>query len=460
MKKPDFHFWKLAWRNLCRHWKRNLSTGLAIGAGFAGIVLLGGYLLRMEFYLITQSVYLNHVGHVAIYKPNGLDRHLSDPAKFNLTLEDQSKIMTGISELREKPEFISKSLEGQGLVSNGCQVFPFLALAVDSKMESQIRNHPEVLARVPELAQLKMGRGFWETPELPDGILISKRLAARLKKPLVSGGAGEVPSAMDALITDCENPESEKIISSHSGLQLIGSTFEKGIAATDARVSGHFTTGLTLSEDTAMLMPLALAQKFFDTDSVTFISIYLQKGSRSLATDVSGELQNIFLKHGWDFDVYPFYDERVSPYYVGAMTFVYVMALFFLILVCGVAALSILNSLQISFMERRTEVGTLRAIGYRPAQIVGLFAREIALLTGISLIGGGIAAALIAFAINAAELRFYVPGLAGSLHFLLKPGFVFSLIVGAIFFSVCMGAVFVTGRRWSKIKVVDLLENK
>jgi putative ABC transport system permease protein len=458
-ENAEIYFWKVAWRNLRRHWKRNLSTGLAIGIGFAGIVLLGGYLLRMEAYLNTQTIYLNHVGHLAIYKKGGLDRFLSQPERYGLSADDQTKIVAAVKQLPQNVDFVSKSLLGQGLVSNGCQALPFLALAVESSMESKIRRHPQVVKNLPELAQVKRGHGFWENEKLSDGILLSHALAARLDKKVLAGEPEEAVQLNDSVVT-CSDFASRAQIAKHSGLQLVGASFSNGIAAADVRLTGLFSTGLTLSEDTALQMDLTAAQKFYDTDSITSLSVYLENGNRWRTRQATHHLIDYFQTQNLPFEVYPFYDERVSPYYVGAMNFVYVMTLFFLILVCGVAALAILNSLQISFVERRSEVGTLRAMGYRPKRVLGLFIREVTWLTCLSLCVGGAAAALVSTLINHLGLRFYVPGLAGSLPFVLRPGLFFSFAIAIIFLMVCLTAVLIAGNRWKKIPVVSLLETK
>lgn len=456
----DFYFWKLAERNLRRHFRRNLSTGLAIGLGFAGIVLLGGYLLRMERYLATQSIYLNHRGHISIYRPEGVDRHLADPIRYSLNSQDQKYIEETVGRLSEQPEFVAKFFEGQGLVSNGCLAFPFLGFAVEPEIEARIRNHPEVLNRIPELSKISKGRGFWEVPFEKDGILLSSRLTNRLRKPLLAGDPSEDLAAMNAIVSPCNEENTRRLISTHSGVQLVGSSFSKGLAAADARILGIFSTGLALSDDTALTMPLGLAQSFFETDSVTSMALYLRDTSRIKTERLANELRSFFSQRRLAYDVYPYFDERVSPYYVGAMTFVYIMTVFFLVLVCGVAALAILNALQISFMERRTEIGTLRALGFSSHQITGLFAREVFLLTTLALTLGGVFAFIASATVNHLNLRFFVPGLAGSLSFLLQPGILFSLLIAIVFFAFLGVAVLIAGNRWKKLKVIELLETK
>src|SRR5438105_4097120 len=88
--------WRIAWRNLLRHRKRNLTTALAIALGFAGVTVLGGYMIRMENYLSVQAIYLGHAGHLSIYSPKGLERALADPQHADLSASDQKTILAAI----------------------------------------------------------------------------------------------------------------------------------------------------------------------------------------------------------------------------------------------------------------------------------------------------------------------------------------------------------------------------
>lgn len=449
------NFWKIAWRNLFRHGRRSLTTLLAVSFGFTGVVLLGGYMLRMDRYLATQGIYLNHTGHLSVYKKKGLDRALIDPSKHSLSPADQLAVTTAAHGLSQKVAFIGKVIVGQGLVTNGCQSFPFLATGVEPETEQRVRQHPAVQTLIPELVQLVRGHGFWKPGAPDDTIIVTHALATLLNKPMLAGDPAENLAAMDVLTTDCSNQIQKAQLAGHSGVQLLGTTFEGGLAAADARIAGHYSTGLSLSDDSGLMMPLAAAQRFFATDNVTSMAIYLGPGG--LTPFAYRELRAALPAD--QFDVYPYFSEAVNPFYVGAMSFVYVMNLFFLILVCGVVVLSVVNALQITLIERRSEIGTLRAVGFRPRDVIALFLREIALLTAGGLITGGLAAHALSLAINHANLRFYIVGASSSLQFVLKPGWWFGLIVGAVFLLATLLVARLICRRSLRTPVASLLEN-
>lgn len=449
--------WSLAWRNLLRHARRNLTTGLAIALGFAGVVLLGGYMMRMENYLATQGIYLNHVGQLAVYKKHGLDRHLIEPEKFSLSPSQQDTITETAKTLSYPPEFFGRYLRGQAMVTNGCSSFPVLITALDAEAELKIRSHKKVLQWTPELLKLKRGHGFWEPDASNDSVVIAYRLANLLKKPIVAKDSGEDASLMSELITDCTETKAKDSIQKHSGIQFYGSSFYGGVAGVDARIAGHYSTGLALSDASQVLLPLALAQDFYQTDKVTWVSLFFEDNSTALLA--ASELRRKLNTAGDKFEVYTYRDDRVNPYYVGAMNFVYVMMAFFAVLVCGVVALSILNSLQISLLERKVELGTLRAIGFRKAMVTKIFVREVVLLCWISLSAGALFAVLISNLVNSLNLRFELVGTADDIQFVLKPELGFTLLIGIVFLGVAALTCKLECNRRLKAEVVTLLEN-
>ncbi len=411
MKKA---FFRISLQNIRRHWKKSLITGTCICLGFTGIILLGGYMVRMERYLTTQGIYLNHVGHLALYKEGGLDRHLVEPSTHSFSPQEVELIKTALSQ-RKEVEHIGGFIHGQGLITNGCQSFPFQTWASEPQTQKYLREHPLVVSRIPLLTKLKYGRGFWEGEE---GILITKRLAELLKKPLVAGENSENVSARDQIITDCLDPVSTSTLSSHSGIQLVGSSFDGGLAALDSVTLGHFTTGFALTEDSSILMPLTQAQEFFNTDQVTSLGVFLKTADQTsnLQTWLEHKLKALKLP----VEIYRYDDSRVNPFYVGAMRFVYIMNLFFFIIVCGVVILSLLNAIQIAILERKAEIGTLLAVGYRREHVRKLFELEALMIAVISMGIAVILSYILATVVNSLGIPFDIVGNAEKLYLTLE----------------------------------------
>lgn len=441
-------FWRIAWRNLVRNKRRHLLSGAALAFGFCGLILLGGYMLRMEQYLSVQSIYLNHTGHISIYKGGGLEKHLSAPSRYNISADEQRVLFGRLK--RDEIEFVGKTLKGAALVGNGCSSFPVLITAVSSELQDRVQNHLMVKTHIPEIGQVIHGEGFWTRAQAANPINISPRLARDLEKSMV---ASEAPANRATHIIDCRAPDHKQQIAADPDVQLVSNSFFGGVAALDAEIAGHITTGFSLKDETSLMMPLESAQTFFQTDMITSVSIYLKDGvsaSRFYKT-IEPDMKEL------GFDTYLYDDPLVSQFYVGAMNFVYVMVGFFIFLVCSVVILSIVNALNISLLERKTEIATLRAIGYQPFTITQIFIRENFLLGLFSFGIGGLLAFGIKSAINAANWRFTIPGLADNLQFMLKPGLLFTFAVVVALMIVVEAATLAGCMRYMKQKITVLL---
>jgi len=104
----------------------------------------------------------------------------------------------------------------------------------------------------------------------------------------------------------------------------------------------------------------------------------------------------------------------------------------------GVAAVGITNTMFVSVMERTREIGILKALGYRPKQIMSMFLSE-AILSGIiGGVGGTVLGYALAFVVGGAlplSGGFGRPGQAGG-GITLTPVFTPELIIFSLLFPV------------------------
>lgn len=448
-------FFRIAFKNIKRHWKKSLITGVCIGLGFAGVTLLGGYMIRMEKYLTTQGIYLNHVGHISVYKKGGLKRHLIEPQNHSFSPAEQEVIVNSLKD-RTEVERIARFFHGQGLITNGCQTFPFLAWASEPEVESYLRSHHLVRERIPLLTRIPRGHGFWEDGQHRNGIVVTGKLSGLLNKPLTQGDPSESAEAQDTLIENCKSEVSKKIIRSHSGVQILGNMLEGGLGMADTNIVGHYSTGFALSEDSSLIMPLSLAQSFYGTDNVTSLGIFFKDSSET------SSFMKWFNEESkkWPFRVefFDYQDYRVNPFYVGAMRFVYIMNLFFFIIVCGVVVLSLFNAIQIAILERKTEIGTLLSVGYRKSQIRNLFEAESILLAAFGLLAGLILTVLSAMMINSMEFKFDIVGNSEKLILLLEINWILCSMLIAFFFMLAYASTSYICRKSLNVPMMQLLD--
>lgn len=427
--------WKFAFKNIFRNQRRSLSTGIAIAAGYVGLVLLGAYLIRTQRGLEASTVYLNFKGHISIYKKDSIEHFAVRPQKYQIDSETLAKLENIISENSQDIEFTGKFLTGTGLISNGNKSVPFMATGFEPLVYERILNHPILHRWAHDWVVASGSADGTEFIKNPETISIT--------------------AAMGELLGIY--PPLEKIPEDKRSLQLAARNYQRDLNAVNASVGPFHTTGITLAEDTSLSVPLRLLQDLYSTDGVRYVAIFL-KESASVSKNLK-RFQAVLEKSGLELEVFPFNDDRVSSFYVGTMGFLRIMAGFFVFLICGAVILSVVNSMTMGLIERTKEVGTLRAIGYQDSFVCGLFVREALCLTVLSVICGFFIAQGIASVVNGLNLRFSPPGTAGDIQFLLAADT--DLCVGSAVFLILISgftAYFVVSRK-TKNKIVDLLSD-
>lgn len=377
--------WKQAGRNLLRNKRRSIVTGLAIMSGFCGLALFGGYVGRVERYCMVNTVYMNHMGHIQVHKKEGLDRYFSKPSRYLIEPETLQLLVDVLSEKKEV-EFFSPYLMANGLIQYQSDAFAFQGKAVTKEADRFTREHPMVKEWTAELRSNLDGAYLSETRE-ENPVMVTYKLANHLNNM--------------------------------KQVNLQGLTVDNGFNALDATITTRYTTGFELTEDTSIISTLPVFQELMATDGVTYMGIYLKNDLK--ARGVAAELNDIFGKNNLELEAVPFFDERIGLFYTGSMNFLYAITAFFFLLVSVVVILSVANAISMNIMERVKELGTMRAIGFTPKYLAKLVGIESLILALISTSVGFVVCQIIAALVNAANIRFSPPGIAGMMQFVLTP---------------------------------------
>jgi putative ABC transport system permease protein len=446
--------WTLALRNLGRNRRRSLATGVAVALGYAGLLLLGGFIQSVDRHLRTVAVYVQHSGHLAIYKKDGLELHRVRPSRYSLTAEDQAAIAQVLA-ADPNVELTVRSLLGTGLVGNGCKSVPFVARGIEPELERRVRAHPAVLATAPELAKPLRGADLASHPELDRPIALSVGLAKMLGKTRVLDElSGPAPDAA-ALIGHCDGPDAARLIAADADVQLAGSTDAGAFSAIDGYMVSVISTGMTETEDSTVLTSLQALQALYGTDRVTYVAVYLKDSGRIRAR--ATELEATLRARGLDVSVHPFDDANVNPFYRGSVGFLIVMAGFIALIVFAVVALSILSAMTLGIIERTREIGTLRSLGFTRGWLLGLFVREGVVLTALGMGVGLVLALGTAGLVALGNLRVTPPGMPGSMKLLLLPSPQLCAGIAVILGVLSLLATVVATRRRTRENIVKLM---
>jgi putative ABC transport system permease protein len=461
--------WCLALRNLRRHRRRNAVTGLAVAVGYAGLVVLLGYSEWAQQELRTGVVYLQHRGHLAVYAPGGLKRAEAKPGQYALPAAAQESI---VAALRADPRVVhvGRTLLGSGIAGNGCRSFQMRLVGVEPELERQLRDAPErVRIWGRGGAGPVAGRAVWDAPGIDAPVVLAPVLARSLEKerafapPPAAGASSAVaaslgpppPAAEGPAAVDCAAADAPVRLGADPFVQLGARTADGSFGAVDGRVVGVFRPASTEESKTAVLAPLALAQRLYDTDRVSYVAGYLRdhRDAPAVERDLVARLR----AEGVDVSVHRYDDAAANPYYAGTVAFTHAMVFFIVVLVTNVVAFSVLNAMTLAAIERARELGTLRSLGFTRGDLEALFLREAALLTALALAAGALLAAAARAAVAAAGIRFVPPGAGTDVLLQLLPTPAAYLGTAAFFLLVTVSTTWVAVRRKARERVALLL---
>lgn len=164
---------------------------------------------------------------------------------------------------------------------------------------------------------------------------------------------------------------------------LLGSG-QQGIALTALPISGIISTGNRSADNILGLMTLEIAHKFYSMGNGEFDRIRIDIAEFNTVDKIKKTLEislanTEFKILDW-IELNPSFVEinNLNEVLYFWMTFIFIMFIF----------VSVSQMLQISFIQRLTELGTLRAIGFKPKDIFILLCNETLLMALISLILG------------------------------------------------------------------------
>ncbi len=341
---------KLAYRNLGRHRRRSIFSGLALALGTALLLFLAAF-FEGEMRSAMETTIRLHTGHLQVQDTD------YNPDKLSVAWEY----------LLENPEQLTaeiQSLDGVAIATPRLIASGILSTRTDSVGVQVIGIDPDSPANDPYRQGLVNGQFL--TADDTAGVLIGLPLAQSLKL--------NVGDRINLLINTASGSVDEQ-------------TFT---------IRGIFSTGTTAYDKGVIFLPLAKAQSFSGAGkraSFIFILLHDRNQAETLASRLS--------QPGYQVKTWRQMNELLVL--VNDFSDAYVMVLNLIVL--GVTVTVIVNTLLMSVFERTREIGILAAIGMKRRQIITLFLAEATLLA----VGGIAAGTLIGWAFSAyfGKIGFY-----------------------------------------------------
>lgn len=342
---------KFALHNSMRNRRRSLVTVAIAALGTAAILLAGGFALSTYQGLAEMAA--RSTGHLVLGRPAQFEQEEDTPLQHGLddaeALRQRLLADAAVRQVLPRVEF-------SGLISNGDKSTVMMASGIDPDSEFAVKgpfltvSAGAVLSNADGDAQVMLGQGLARSLKAQPG----------------------------------------------SGLTLLASTADGALNALDVQVKGVFSVGVPELDQRLVYTSVATAQRLLNTRRVSTLGVYLAQMPQ---TDVIGARlaqEHPTLRVKTWLDLATFY-KAVKDLYNRIFG---TLGLIIAVIVVFVVA----NAMAMAVIERTREIGTLRALGTLPAQLLQTLGLEGLLLGG----AGALCGALIALAVTALLLVFPV----------------------------------------------------
>lgn len=334
------NYFKMAYRNLGRHRRRTVFTGLALAMGTALLMFVAAFFQGEMRSSLETTLRLNS-GHLQVRAAN------YDPDKLSVAweylIENPQQVVAQIEAL-DQVQTATPRLFASGIVSVQDDSAGVQIMGVDPASEA---NDPYVIVD-----------GQFVTADDRDGIVIGYPLAETL-------GLG-VGDQLNLLVNTSDGTVDEQLFT----------------------VRGIFSTGTTAYDKGVVFLPLAKAQAFSGAgDHASLIFVLLKDREQADFVAKAIPSQNFQVKT-W---------KQLNELLVLLNDFSNVILSVMYLIILSITAIVIVVTLLMSVLERTREIGILTAIGMKGRQVVALFLAEASLLA----LGGITVGTLAGWAVSA-----------------------------------------------------------
>lgn len=330
-----FKFFKMAWRNIWRNWRRTSIALIAIMLGLLLLVFMDGLYGGYDEAVFANAVRL-YGGNLQVHAPGFRDRAHRLPL---LPLENPDQV---VQTALAHPEVLlaSKRIRTSGMINERGEIYPVTITGLE----------PSVEAPTSLIAENIVAGRFLQDDD-QDMILISRTLAEDMEV-----GVGD-------------------------RITLAGKRKNESIRQRTMTIAGAFDLGLRDVEKGLVYISLAEAGNLYNLrGQATEVAISLQEVG--MEDQVIGELQPVL--SGYEVDSWL----TLNPEFAQVMELSVVATFIFGLIVVSMACIGILNLMMMAVYERTREMGVLAALGLKGRQVLVLFLLEGAMIGAVGALLG------------------------------------------------------------------------
>ncbi len=355
----------LAWRNLVRQRRRSALMAAVVAFGFAAFALAGGF-IGQSFEGLKEGT-IRSVGHLQILDRRAVAGNEETTLEFGLHEASRARRIASrdpaVAAVLPRIDFV-------GLATNGAKSIPFLGVGVDPEPEAAATYARELVVA-----------GSYLSGDGGDGVVLGTGLASALA--LKTGDA----------------------------ITLMATTPDGSLNAVDAVLRGLVDVRIKELNDRYLAAGVGLVSRLLQSpETVSKLVVFLRPGSDEQAA--SGRLQQTLKAGGYPVairhwrELAVFYGQ-VKLLYIGIFGFVGAVLVIIVILSAAIV-------MTMAVTERTREIGTLRAMGTRPARVRQMFLAEGVAIAVLGCVVGALLALLVRAGLNASGL--ILPPPPGATH--------------------------------------------
>ena len=396
----------LAWKNVLRNRRRSLVTILIATVGCTAVLVASGFALYT--YDSLREGAAREFGHLTIAGKNFFDRDEETPMQYGLA---DYRELTAKLEQDKRVRRVLPRISLSGLISNGDKSVIFLGIGADLKAEAEVRG-PFLKLIEGSLAR----EGEERLPAVVLGTDLARSLNAR-------------PG---------------------TGLTLLATTTAGGINAIDVIVTGIISTGWREVDKRLVYTDVKTAQHLLMSERISTLSVYLD--NTDITPGVNDELAPADPAHAYK----PWWEQA---FYYQSVRAIYnrIFGLLGLI-IAALVFFSVANTLAMAVVERTREIGTLRALGALPGEIVAQFVREGALIGAVGAAVGTVLAGLVVLLLPYAGMEMPPPpGRSVGYPLLVNASLPLYVITDATIIALCATAAWFVSRKAARKSIVEAL---
>jgi putative ABC transport system permease protein len=357
--------WSLAWRNLVRQKRRTLLMGAVVAFGFAAFALAGGFVAQ-SFEGLKEGT-IRSIGDLQIVDRRAVTRSEESTLEFGLANAGRARAIAArdpaVAAVLPRIEFV-------GLATNGTKSVPYLGVGVDPQPEATATLSRELIAA-----------GRYLSSADGEEVVLGTGLASALG------------------------------VKTGDRITLMATTRDGSLNAVDGVVAGLVDVRIKELNDRYLAAGIGLVSRLLETsETVSKLVVFLRKGSdenrvaKRLEQSLTAAGFPIAIRHWAELAV--FYSQ-VKLLYIGIFGFVGAVLVVIVILSAAIV-------MTMAVTERTREIGTLRAIGTRPAGILKMFLAEGAVLALAGCLAGALVALVVRAILNASGI--ILPPPPGATH--------------------------------------------